>query len=281
MTPEERQMLQALVNRIKAAPAQQRDPEADAMLRDLVQQRPDTAYLLAQTVLMQDLALRNAQAQITDLQRQLQTARSAPPAQGSGSFLGGLFGGSPQPPPASQQYRAPGPSAAPPAAGAGPWGRPAAAPPPQAYYAAPGAPVLQPAQGSSFLQQAATTAVGIAGGALLFEGIQSLFGPHYGTGFLGGGPWGGAWGGPGWGPSLTEETIVNNYYDTPPPLQGDPGAGYQPTPSYDQGGTDPGGYQNTDYDTSQDTGGIDNSDFDTGDGGDFGGGDSGGGDDFV
>ena len=274
MTPEERQMLQALVNRIKAAPAQQRDQEADAMLRDLVQQRPDTAYLLAQTVLMQDLALRNAQAQITDLQRQVQAAQSARPAQGSGSFLGGLFGSSP-PPPGPPQYRAPGPSGAPPAAGAGPWNRPAAAPPPQAYYTAPGAPVLQPSQGSSFLQQAATTAVGIAGGALLFEGIQSLFGPHYGTGFIGGGPWGGM----GYGPSLTEETIVNNYYDSPPPLQGDSGAGY--TPSNDQGGVDPGGYQNTDYDTSQDTGGVDNTDFDSGDSSDFGGGDSGGGDDFV
>jgi uncharacterized protein len=36
--------------------------------------------------------------------------------------------------------------------------------------------------GSGFLRQAATTAAGIAGGALLFQGIESLFGPHYGSG---------------------------------------------------------------------------------------------------
>jgi hypothetical protein len=42
--------------------------------------------------------------------------------------------------------------------------------------------------GSGFLRQAATTAAGIAGGALLFQGIQSLFGPHWGGGFLSGAP---------------------------------------------------------------------------------------------
>ncbi len=34
-------------------------------------ERPDTAYVLAQTVIMQDFALRNAKSQIEDLQRQL------------------------------------------------------------------------------------------------------------------------------------------------------------------------------------------------------------------
>jgi uncharacterized protein len=252
MTPEERQLLTALANRIKAAPAQQKDREADTLLQQLVQQRPDTAYMLAQTVLMQDFALRNAQAQITDLQRQLDEARRAPPAAGSGSFLGGLFGGASPPPQSPPQYRPPGPSSVPPS---GPWTRSA----PRPVY--PGAPVLQPAQSSGFLQQAATTAVGIAGGALLFEGIQSLFGPHYGGfggGFLGGSPWGGA----GWGPgeSLSETTIVNNYYGDQPP---DQGTDYQPDPASDQDG----GFQDAGYDSSQDVS----------DGGDFGGGN----DDFA
>ena len=118
MTPEERQLLTALADRIKAAPNQQRDQEADEFLRQLVQQRPDTVYLLAQTVLMQDFALRNAQTELADLRRQLDDAKHAPPAQGSGSFLGGLFGSaSPPPPPprpAPGAYRAPGPSSVPP-----------------------------------------------------------------------------------------------------------------------------------------------------------------------
>ena len=260
MTPEERQLLTALATRIKAAPAQQKDQEAEALLRQLVEQRPDTAYMLAQTVLMQDFALRNAQAQITDLQRQLDEARRAPPAPSSGSFLGGLFGGtSPQPAPTSQ-YRPPGPSSVP---RSGPWTRSAPRP---AYPTAPGAPVLQPAQSSGFLQQAATTAVGIAGGALLFEGIQSLFGPHYGCGFGGGFLGGSPWGGAGWGPgeSLSETTIVNNNYgDQPQDQARDQGADDQPDTASDQDG----GFQDAGYDSSQDVS----------DGGDFGG----GGDDFT
>jgi uncharacterized protein len=268
MTPEERQLLAALADRIKAAPVQQRDAEADDALRLLVQQRPDTAYLLAQTVLMQDFALRNAQAQITDLQNRLQAAEQAKPASG-GSFLGNLFGSSPPPPPARParpQYRPPGPSTVPPA---GPWAR--QAPPPGAgYYIPPGAPVLQPAQSSSFLQQAATTAVGIAGGALLFEGIQSLFAPHYGTGFLGG-PWAGGYAGGfggGWAPteSLSETTIVNNnYYDDRPQDVGqnqafdDRSADYQP-----DSGSDPA-IEDTDFDPgpdlSNDGGFSDDDDF--------------------
>jgi hypothetical protein len=119
--------------------------------------------------------------------------------------------------------------------------------------------MLQPAQSSGFLQQAATTAVGIAGGALLFEGIQSLFGPHYGTGFLGGSPWGG-----GPGPSLSETTIVNNYYDDVPQGPGpDQSADYQPDASNDPG-ADQGGFQDADS----------GSDQDISDGGDFGGSDS-------
>ena len=278
MTPEERQLLTALANRIKAAPTQQKDQEADDMLRQLVQQRPDTTYLLAQTVLMQDFALRNAQAQITDLQRQLSEANNKP-AQGSGgSFLSGLFGSaSPPPPPAtpsSGPYRAPGPASVPPTS---PYTR--SAPRPSyagpAYTPPPGAPVLQAGQGSSFLQQAATTAVGIAGGALLFEGIQSLFMPHYG-GFIGGGPWGGGpwvggpmvgpWGGAGWVPpeSLSETTIVNNYYnDGPQDLSQDPGINDQPDPGSGYQDVDPGGYQDTSYDAGQDI---------SDGGGDFGGG---------
>jgi|HubBroStandDraft_1064217.scaffolds.fasta_scaffold00238_10 hypothetical protein len=256
MTPEERQLLTALADRIEAAPAQQQDQEAAELLSRLVQQRPDTAYLLAQTVIMQDFALNKARAQIGDLQRQLEEARRQPPVQSSGSFLGGLFGGTATPP-ARPQYRAPGSASVPPVR-TGP-----RAALPAGLSAAPAAPVFQPAQSSGFLQQAATTAVGIAGGALLFEGIQSLFGPHYyGGGFLGGSPWGGA----GWspGPSLTETTIVNNYYDDQPQNQG--------ADDRFDGPSDPGPDQGGFQDAADDGSGQDFSDN-----GDFGGGN----DDFA
>jgi hypothetical protein len=265
MTPEERQMLSALSDRIKSAPAQEIDAEADQALRQLAQIRPDSLYLLAQTTLMQDFALRNAQAQIAELQRQVQQ-QSAPAPQSSGSFLGGLFGSNPPP-------QSPGsvPSV-------NPWGRPVqpqpqayAPPPPQPAYGyapAPGAPIMQPAQTSGFLRSAATTAAGIAGGALLFEGIQSLFSGHQGFGGMGGGGFmnpagfGGMGGGYGGQPSLSETTI-NNYYDgqSPGTAPDQQAADYQP---------DQGGYQDTDYQT-------DNSDVGT----DFSSDDSGGGSDSI
>jgi hypothetical protein len=284
MTPEERQMLTALADRIKSSPAHDRDAEADQFIGQLVHDRPDTTYLLAQTVLMQDFALRNAQSQITDLQRQLQEAASRPaaPARG-GSFLSGLFG-------SGQPQSAP-PSSVPPV---NPWGRAAAPAPayaPEAYaqpqpgYAQPGyAPVvMQPSQTSGFLRQAATTAAGVAGGALLFEGIQSLFSGHqgfgggYGGGYGGGGFFdqGGFGGGIGPRESISETTIINNNYDTPQPGGGTDSASrdYQPGADYAQGTDsdyqgDSGYTPDSGYQDVADTSGSDYSSDDYSGGGD-------------
>jgi uncharacterized protein len=167
MTPEERQLLSALADRVRNVPDQQKDPEAEQLLRDLVRQRPDTVYVLAQTVIMQDFALQNAQAQIEDLQRQ-----AAPPPQQSGGFLGGLFGRSspsPQPPSGSVPR-------------VNPWGGGRQDTPPPGYgnqgygYPQQAGPATQQPQSGGFLRSAATTAVGVAGGALLFQGVSSMFG---------------------------------------------------------------------------------------------------------
>ncbi len=99
-------------------------------------------------------------------------------------------------------------------------------PPPQPGYAQPGygqqqgnyppaqqgfAPVGgAPGGGSSFLRSAATTAAGVAAGALAFQGVESLMhGFGHAAGFGSGGAFLGGTGMPG------EETIVNNYYDSP------------------------------------------------------------------
>jgi uncharacterized protein len=175
MTPEERQLLSALADRVSNVPQQQKDPEAEQMLRQLVAQRPDTVYVLAQTVIMQDFALRNAETQIQDLQQQL--AEAAPPQQSSGGFLGGLFGGGrPAPQPSSGSVPR-----------VNPWGRQDAPPPgygqgPGYGYGAPqGGPSMQPSQTGGFLRGAASTALGVAGGALLFQGVSSLFSGNHGA----------------------------------------------------------------------------------------------------
>jgi hypothetical protein len=135
---------------------------------------------------------------------------------------------------------------------------------PQPGYAAyASTAAMAPSAGGGFLRSALTTAAGVAGGALLFQGIENLlghnagaFGPSLGAGY-GGGAWGGG------GAPVVNET-VNNYYGN------DPSQGT--IPAADQQGYDPGFQQDADQTdvTSDDTG-----DFG---GGDFGGGDSGGGD---
>jgi hypothetical protein len=256
MTPQERDLLTNLVTRLRQSPPQQRDPEAEAMINDLIRDKPDIPYVLAQTVLIQDYALHQAQSRIADLEQQLQ----GQPAKESGGFLSAIFGGSkppaqrPQPQPAPYQQPAyqPQPAYAP-APAAGPWGQPS-----QGYAAAPQgfAPQGFASGQPSFLRSAATTAAGIAGGALLFEGIESLMGGHgYGGGM------GGGFGGAGFmpQPGITE-TVVNNYYGDDAASPGSTNAGFDSASS---------GPDNL-SDASFDDGGFDNSS-------DF----SGGGDDFV
>jgi uncharacterized protein len=204
MTPQEKELLTTLLDRLKNTPRQAKDPEADALIRQAMAEQPDLPYYLVQTVLIQDLSLHQAQQRIADLEKQLADAQQAAKPT-VGSFLGGLFG---------QRPPAPAGSAAPPG---GPWTRSpqvAAAPPAQPYgqpgYAQPG--YGQPMGGAAgmmggmgggggFLRSAAATAAGVAGGALLFQGISSLFGNHYAGGLMGGGMT------PGLG-----ESVVNNYY---------------------------------------------------------------------
>jgi uncharacterized protein len=206
MEPQERDLITTLLTRLQGAAGQPKDTDADAMIRQAMTQMPDAPYYLVQTVLIQDLSLHSAQNRIAELEQQLASA-SQPPQRTS--FLGGLLGGGQQ-----QQGSVP-PS--------GPWTRaPQAAPPPQPQYAQPGyAPPgggMFGGGGNSFLRQAATTAAGVAGGALLFQGISSLFGHSYASGLGGFGGLGGMGMGTGLG-----ETVINNYSGTD---QSTAGAGY-------------------------------------------------------
>src|ERR1700759_5464652 len=84
MTPDERNMLADLADKIAKTPAPPKDPDAENFIRTKIGNRPDALYLMTQTVLIQNLALQRAQQQIQDLQnRSLQ----APSSSGS-SWLG-------------------------------------------------------------------------------------------------------------------------------------------------------------------------------------------------
>ena len=208
MTPQERDLLTTLLDRLKSAAAQgqPKDPEADRAIRQTVAERPDMPYYLVQTVLIQDLSLHQAQARIDELEQQLADAQSS--QSQPTSFLGRLLGGGQSSQPSGS------------GAGAGPWSRgPNVAPPQQQsapQYAqqgygqqgyaqpgyAPGVGMLGGGGGGGFLRSAAATAAGVAGGALLFQGISSLFGHGYANSL---------YGGAGMTPGLGE-TVINNYY---------------------------------------------------------------------
>jgi hypothetical protein len=250
MTPDERQMLAGLFDRVRGAPISQKDSEAEAFINDAMRGTPSAGYVLSQTVLVQQQALEAAAKRITDLETQVRGGGSGGGHE-EGSFLGNLgrsiFGGGAQPPaPPPRQYdsrayeRDPGPPQ-----GYAPQQRPGyAPPPPQAgpWGGAPSAP-----QGGGFLQGALQTATGVAGGVLLGNAIGGLFGGHSGGGGLFGG---GSAGGFGQGETVNE---TNNYYSSGPDAAG-------------QHAEDVLQDQDQDQDAEQDA-------YDNGGGGDFGGGD--------
>jgi hypothetical protein len=151
MQAQERELITGLFGRLQPFEAQPRDGEAEALIRDLVARQPSAPYLLVQTVLVQEQALKAAQERIAELEAKA----GAAPAPG---FLGS-------------------------APKIGPWGASPAAPAAEPQPVPPTRSPLQAAlapqpAGGGFLRSAMTTAAGVAGGALLFEGIRSLMGSN-------------------------------------------------------------------------------------------------------
>jgi hypothetical protein len=224
MTSEERDLITGLFNRLRGADTQPHDADAESLIQQSVASQPNAPYLFVQTLLVQEHALMNAQARIQALEQQLAAAAArAQPAPHSGGFLSGLFGGSSTPAPANIP-----PQSLPAAI-------PSAANPPY-----PSTVNLPASAGGGFLRGALSTAAGVAGGALLFQGIEDLLGHRsgaFGYGLGGGG--GGGFMDTGFGgrPEIVEN--VNNYY-------GDDAATREPgSDAGMQGGA--GDYQNSDF----------------------------------
>src|SRR5271165_388330 len=98
MTPQEQELIVKLFGRLKQAAGQPKDPEADALIRRGIAEQPEAPYLLIQTVIIQDMALTDAQNRLTELERELAAAKAAVSAQQPTSFLGRLLGGGPSGP---------------------------------------------------------------------------------------------------------------------------------------------------------------------------------------
>jgi len=213
MSPEERQLLTALFDRVRTAAATPRDREAEALIDQATREQPSATYYLAQAVIVQEKGLEAAANHIKELEehiRQLEAGASEHhQAEQGGGFLSSIFGNT------QTQQPAPVPS------NPGPWGqasrgydeprgydRDARQPPQQ-----PSGPWSQqahaPSAGGSFLRGALGTAAGVAGGMLLANSLSGIFGNHMSS--LG---WGSPFGANPFGNASapTEETVINNYY---------------------------------------------------------------------
>src|SRR2546422_7333983 len=86
MTPEERNLVIELFDRLATLEDAQRDPEAERLIRDGLRQAPNAPYALVQTVLVQDEALKRADARI----RELEGAVATDTEPRDTTFLGGM-----------------------------------------------------------------------------------------------------------------------------------------------------------------------------------------------
>ena len=137
---QDQQAIDGLFDRIEdvARNSQPRDRDAEALIQQRLREFAPAPYYMAQTILIQEQALKLAQERIEQLEAQ---------SQPRGGFLGGLFNDAPQ-----QRQ---------PARRRGPWDRQ-----PQDYD--------NRGQGGGFLAGAAQTALGVTTGVLLGSAIAGM-----------------------------------------------------------------------------------------------------------
>ena len=162
MTPQERQRVAELFDRLAQLESTPRERDAEAAIAEGLHQAPHAPYALVQTVLIQEEALERANARIRELE---DSDGSIAPRQGG--FLDAMreaFSGQPRAPRASVPVtrRA---------------GAPMGAPPGFQQNAAPGAqPQQQIGRGGSFLGQAASIAAGVVVGSMVVDALRGQFG---------------------------------------------------------------------------------------------------------
>ncbi|WP_053843725.1 DUF2076 domain-containing protein [Paracidovorax avenae] len=205
MTPNERPLLDDLLQRLVHAGPAAKDSEADSRIHQALAAQPDALYLLVQRCLLLERGLAHAQEEVARLKQAADSNRSF-----IGADLEPGFGRAP-----SQAY-SPGAAAAqstsmPPQAPPAGYAQPAPAPGwRDRLFGNASAPAAAAPAGPGFLGTAASTAAGVAGGMFLFNGLEHLLGNRgsaVGNGLLGGGA------------LLPQETVVQNitnenFYDS-------------------------------------------------------------------
>jgi hypothetical protein len=153
MTPEERQQVEELFDRLERLEQEPRDANAERLIARELQRAPNAVYALVQTVLIQDEALRDADARIRELES------GAPSEQ---SFLDRMRRPIIGQPERRSSVPSVGGERSPVWNRGDTWPREDTRP-----------------QGGSFLGTAAATAAGVIGGALLLDSIRGMVGARH------------------------------------------------------------------------------------------------------
>lgn len=93
MQSEEQRLIDGLFSRLKEAEAHSasRDTSAEERIAQHVSAQPAAPYYMAQTILIQEAAIKQLNDRIQALESQVSQLQAAKPS--SGGFLSGLFGG--------------------------------------------------------------------------------------------------------------------------------------------------------------------------------------------
>jgi uncharacterized protein len=199
MTPQERQLIDDLFDRLAKLENAPRDPEAMSAIMQGLRKAPNAVYALVQTALVQDEALKRANDRIQQLEAAPGGEQNQQPAGFLDSMRNAIFGqdqaqqrGSVPPVRApdiggrdpagrpvwnsgqAMQSQAPRPGYAQPGYGQPQYGQPQYG---QPQYGQPyGSPFGGGGGGGSFLGTAAAAAAGVVGGGLLLNSIRGMMG---------------------------------------------------------------------------------------------------------
>ena len=167
MARSEQEVIDDLFSRLKEAETQtggERDEQAQKRIDDHVRDQPGAPYYMAQTILVQEAAIKRLNARIKALEKQKSEKRS------SGGFLAGIFGADQREEGSATRSRSMDAS-----------GRTGASGPGQNWQTngpASSAPGSAMRGGGGFLGGALQTAAGVAGGMMLGNMLMGMFGHH-------------------------------------------------------------------------------------------------------
>ncbi|MGM3175746.1 DUF2076 domain-containing protein [Dickeya lacustris] len=185
MQSEEQRLIDGLFQRLKTTETSTgpRDLKAEQQINEYLRQQPAAPYYMAQSIIIQEAALKQMDQRLKELEMEINRLKqeaAARPAQSSGGFLSGLFGGGRQ-------------NTAQPAQPTGGYGQPSGfsqpgynnqpmgytPPPAQGYgqpgYGQPGYAQPAPSRAGGFMSGALQTAAGVAGGVVLAEMLTGMF----------------------------------------------------------------------------------------------------------